>query len=125
MGVLAPCGSSANAVPAHLAHGDHLGACMEEQALLSNEKSDNSGYTKIRPNPFTTSTTIEYELQHSSTVQITIYNHLGEQIELIQQKQSSGKQQIVWNAKGLPSGVYYFRLQADGKVATGKLVLVR
>ena len=82
-------------------------------------------HVNIYPNPFSLHTTIEYTLQHPSTVQLIIYHPLGKQIELIQQKQSSGKQQIVWNAKGLPAGVYYFRLQADGQVATGELVLVR
>ena len=77
------------------------------------------------PNPFSSSTTIEYNLQHTSTAQITIYYHFGEQIEVIQQNQSSGQQQVVWNAKGLPSGMYYFTLQAGEQRASGKMVVVR
>lgn len=65
------------------------------------------------PNPFSTSTTIEYELQHPSTVQITIYNHIGKQLEVIQQKQSAGKQQVLWNAEGLPSRVYFCIIKTD------------
>jgi hypothetical protein len=79
----------------------------------------------IYPNPFTTSTTIEYQLNQPSQVTLTIYNHLGEQIDLIRQHQHSGKQQITWNAVGLPPGMYFFTLKAGDQVATGKMVLIR
>jgi len=74
------------------------------------------------PNPFSISTTIEYELQQSTTVQITIYNHLGKQIEVIQQTQSAGKQRVVWNAEGLPSGIYYCVLKTTQATQTSKLI---
>lgn len=79
---------------------------------------------RFYPNPFNTSTTIDYEVNHSSEVSIRIYNHLGELVEVIEQQQQ-GKQQVTWNAEGLPAGIYYFRLQTGGQVATGKMVLVR
>ncbi len=77
------------------------------------------------PNPFTTSTTIAYELQHPSTVQITIYNHLGEQIETIRQKQSAGKQQVVWDGMGLPSGVYCCVLKTNAGIQTTKMIKLK
>ncbi len=79
----------------------------------------------IHPNPFFSATTISYTLHQSSTVQISIFNHLGKQVESIQQNQSSGAQQITWDASGLPSGVYYFRMQASEQMATGKLLLIK
>ena len=81
--------------------------------------------TAIYPNPFTTSTTIEYQLDQPSEVILSIYNHLGEQIDLIRQHQHSGKQQITWNAVGLPPGMYFFTLQSEDQVATGKMVLTQ
>lgn len=77
------------------------------------------------PNPFNTSTTIEYHLNHSSEVTISIFNHLGEQILLIQQPRQSGKQYFKWNANGLPAGVYYFRLEAEEQMSIGKMVLMK
>ena len=77
------------------------------------------------PNPFSTSTTIEYELQRPSTVQIIIYNHLGEQVKVIRQQQSPGKQQLTWNASGLPPGIYYYHMQVGDQIASGKMVVVR
>jgi len=74
------------------------------------------------PNPFTSSTTIHYELTQPSIVQIYIYDYLGKQVELIERKQTKGKHQITWNAEGLPAGLYYFQLKAGKQVAIGKMV---
>jgi hypothetical protein len=79
----------------------------------------------IFPNPFATSTTIEYQLKQPSDVIITVFNHLGKQVEMIQRHQTTGKQQVSWNAEGLPSGMYFFTLKAGAQVASGKMVLVQ
>lgn len=79
----------------------------------------------IQPNPFSSFTTIEYTLLQPSTVHITIYNLIGEQVEVIRQQQSSGKQQIIWNADGLPSGVYYIRMQYNDRVASAKILVAK
>ncbi|RLD40562.1 MAG: hypothetical protein DRI89_11720, partial [Bacteroidetes bacterium] len=79
----------------------------------------------VYPNPFSSSTTIEYKLQQSSTVQISIFNRLGNQVAFIQEKQSPGKQQVVWEAKGLPSGMYYFTVQIGRKILKGKMLIIR
>ncbi|MFK5856307.1 MAG: FG-GAP-like repeat-containing protein [Bacteroidota bacterium] len=80
---------------------------------------------KYYPIPFSTTVTFEYNLQQSSSAQIIIYNHLGKQVDIIQQKQSTGKQQVIWDATGQQSGVYYFRLIAGNQMASGKLVVVK
>ncbi len=79
----------------------------------------------VHPNPFSTSTTIEYELAQPEYVQINIYNHLGKQVDVIQQSQQSGRQQVVWNAKGLPAGIYYFTIKAVGLLNSGKMILMK
>jgi len=78
----------------------------------------------IYPNPFSTSTTIEYELKQPEKVTLTIYDYLGKLIYQIDKNQIKGKQQLIWNADGLPDGIYYFRLQAGEQVANGKMVKV-
>jgi hypothetical protein len=40
----------------------------------------------------------------------------------MEQKQSKGVQKVQWNAKGLPAGMYYFRIQAGDKTGSGKIV---
>ena len=84
-------------------------------------------YYKVRfyPNPFKTSTTIQYELQQPQTVQISIFNHLGKQVHFIQEEQSAGKQQLIWDINGLPSGMYYFTMRMGNEMAKGKMVVAR
>ncbi|HDO27796.1 MAG TPA: T9SS type A sorting domain-containing protein [Bacteroidetes bacterium] len=79
----------------------------------------------VYPNPFSTSTTIEFELQHPEKVIITICNHLGEQIDVIQKNESQGRQKITWCPVNHPAGIYYFQLQAGEQLVTGKMVLMR
>jgi len=98
---------------------------VEEACEVSVREMIYTKSIKPLPNPFTTSTTIEYQLDHPSEIIIHIYNHLGVLVDLIQKKQSQGKQQMVWDAEGLPAGIYYFRLQAGEQVSSGKVLLMR
>ena len=98
---------------------------VEQACTLSIDEKQLYRNIKIYPNPFTTSTTIEYQLDQPSEVTISIFNHLGKQVELIQQQQSSGKQQITWNAGGLTPGMYIYTIQAGEQVSTGKMVFMK
>ena len=92
--------------------------------LTFEQRNDNSVISY--PNPFTNSTTIEYELQQASTVQITISNHLGERIELIPEKyQSTGKYKLTWDAIDLPTGVYYCMLRNGSRMQTIKMIKLK
>lgn len=84
----------------------------------------NENSVMIIPNPFTTETTIEYELSQPQTVTITFYNQFGKLVDRIEQKHSAGKQRVVWTPN-LPGGIYYFRLDAGEQLASGKVMLVR
>lgn len=91
------------------------------------------------PNPFNPSTTIEFALPRSSFVTLKIYDLLGTEVAtLVAEKLPAGKHQRVWEAKGLASGVYLYRLEAAlrqaqgpaissgrGFVQTRKLILLR
>ncbi len=79
----------------------------------------------LYPNPFSTSTTIEYELTRPGTMRITIYNQHVRQVEVIEQSQPQGLNKIMWAPGKLPGGIYYFRLQAGKQAASGKMVLMR
>jgi len=92
--------------------------------LVNIENTVFSNQIKCFPSPFTTSTTIEYTLSQSTEVTISFFNQFGKQVDLIQQKQQQGKQQVVWNAKGLPAGIYFFRLQAGDHLSKGKIVKI-
>jgi len=92
---------------------------VEESSVVSRQSS-----VRVSPNPFSTSTTIECELNLPGTVRIIIYNQFGAQMEFIEQNQQQDLNKIIWTPNNLPNGIYYFRLQAGEQVATGKMVLI-
>jgi hypothetical protein len=78
------------------------------------------------PNPFNPSTTIRYGLPHKSTVQLTVFNTLGQQVAVLEQgEKEAGYHEVKFDGTGLSSGVYFYRLQAGDFVQTRKLLLLR
>ena len=78
------------------------------------------------PNPFNPSTRIHYTLPRRSTVTMTVYNTLGQKVaELVNAEKDAGAHDVTFNANGLASGVYMYRIQAGSFVQTKKLILVR
>ncbi len=78
------------------------------------------------PNPFNPSTKIRYSVPQSSSVVIKVFDILGNEIEtLVNEEKSVGTYELNWNAENLPSGVYFYRLQAGSFVETKKMVLMK
>jgi len=78
------------------------------------------------PNPFNPTTTIRYALPERSAVRLTVFNTLGQRIAtLVQGNQGAGYHEVRFDASGLASGVYLYRLQAGDYVQTRKLLLLR
>ena len=78
------------------------------------------------PNPFNSSTTIQFSLPHTSFVTLKVYNILGEEVStLVTEELAGGKCNVEWNAGGLVSGVYYYRLQAGQLVEIRKFILLK
>jgi hypothetical protein len=78
------------------------------------------------PNPFNPSTTIKYLVPEFSQVQIKVFDVLGNEIEtLVNEEKPVGTYELNWNAENLPSGVYFYRLQAGNFVETKKMLLLK
>ncbi len=78
------------------------------------------------PNPFNPSTTISYHLPASSIVTLKVYDVLGREVAtLVRGKQEVGVHLARFDASGRTSGVYFYRLAADGYTATKKMVLIK
>jgi hypothetical protein len=59
-------------------------------------------------------------------VSLKVYDVLGKEVAtLVNKRQAPGNYQVVFEAKNLPSGIYFYRLRAGGFVATRKLLRVR
>jgi hypothetical protein len=68
------------------------------------------------PNPFNPTTEIEFYLPQQSVVTLKIYNVLGQEVATLidRQTMSEGSQLTEFHAEALPSGVYFYRMSADG-----------
>ena len=78
------------------------------------------------PNPFNPSTRISYSLDQNSLVSLKLYNAIGEEVAtLVKGFQTSGIHDVTFDGTNLPTGVYLYRLEAGGSVATKRLVLLK
>jgi hypothetical protein len=78
------------------------------------------------PNPFNPSTRIEFSVPRPTFVTLKVFNLLGEEIAtLAAQEFEAGTFTVDWNAKGVASGVYRYRLVAGSFVETKNMLLVR
>jgi len=81
---------------------------------------------EARPNPFNPSATIEYFLPKDVQITLEIHNISGQKIATVDSgRKSAGKHTVVWDARGLPSGVYFYTLRAGDYVNTGKALLMK
>ena len=78
------------------------------------------------PNPFNPTTTIEYTLPHAKYATLKVYNVVGEEVAtLVDGEQAAGIVRTTWDASGMSSGVYFYRLTAGEYVQTRQMVLMR
>ncbi len=78
------------------------------------------------PNPFNPATAITYTIGKAGYVKLSIYDSAGRLVQtLINQYQNSGKYSIRWNASGLASGIYYYRIQTPRFTEMKKAALLK
>jgi hypothetical protein len=78
------------------------------------------------PNPFNPSTTINFGVPTSSFVNLSIYNSIGEKVATIVSEQiEAGVHSVQFNASNLASGIYIYRLTANNRIFTNKMLLIK
>jgi hypothetical protein len=78
------------------------------------------------PNPFNSVTTIEFEVYERSFVRLVVYDVLGREVRRpFEGLVGMGRYRVNFDAKGLPSGIYFYRLEVEGQVEVKKMVLVK
>jgi bilirubin oxidase len=105
---------------------------IESQNATSTEQITSSeipSTTKLEtsyPNPFNPSTTIQYSVEVSEDIEISIFNIQGQLVStLFSGRQSSGTHELIWNAEGVASGIYIVQLVTPSSNSTLKLLLVK
>jgi hypothetical protein len=78
------------------------------------------------PNPFNPSTTIRYQLPTSGNVRLVVYDLIGREVAvLVNEHRAAGTYSVVFDARGLASGMYLYRLVTDAFVQTRGMMLVK
>jgi hypothetical protein len=78
------------------------------------------------PNPFNPSTTFSFSLPSKSFVTLKIFNLLGREVAtVVSEEVAVGSYSRIWNASGMPSGVYFYRLQAGTYTETKHMLLLK
>ena len=78
------------------------------------------------PNPFNPTTTIKYQIPELSFVLLKVFNVLGNEVTtLVNEEKEAGSHQIEFDATTLPSGVYFYALQASSFVESRKMLLLK
>jgi hypothetical protein len=78
------------------------------------------------PNPFNSSTKIKYSVPQQSNIVIKVFDVLSNEIEiLVSEEKPAGIFEVIWNAANMPSGFYFYRLQAGSFIQTRKMILLK
>ena len=78
------------------------------------------------PNPFNPSTTLAYTLNRSGQVELSVYDLTGRVVSvLVNGVQPIGKHEVRFNASGLPTGTYIYRLRTGTETLTRTMTLIR
>ncbi len=93
---------------------------------LGGEKPAAFALEQNYPNPFNPSTLIRYSLPSTEQVSLKVFDMLGREVAvLVNARQAAGRYEVSFNAMNLPSGLYFYRLQAGSYSETRKMMLIR
>lgn len=132
---------NSNWVTSHLAVNENLlvsaegsgGILLFEYSIIdsSNGDDDEKGPTEFNlqqnyPNPFNSTTIIKYSIPKQSNITLEVFDILGKEITtLVNKEQSAGNYEVEFNAVSLPSGIYFYRIEAAKYSETKKMILLR
>ena len=103
-------------------HIYNVTAILDEQNSLPDKYALHQNY----PNPFNPNTKILYSVPEESLINIKIYNTLGEEVAvLVNENKAAGNYEVEFDAANLPSGIYFYKLQAGEYINTKKMILLK
>ncbi len=101
---------------------DSAAPWSEEATLEADARTAEFG---AYPNPLRTETTIQYELTASAEVRLAVYDVLGRTVAVLTEgTMDAGRHAATFDARGLATGTYIYRLQVGDTVQTGRLTVV-
>ena len=95
---------------------------------INSENSNINNYFLYQnyPNPFNPTTTISYQIRQDGFVNVVVYNSLGQMVEeLVNKFQSIGKYSVQFEANGISSGIYFYKINTTHFTKVNKMILLR
>ncbi len=78
------------------------------------------------PNPFNPTTQINFSIPETGNVKLAVYNTIGQEVAtLVNGAMAAGQHEVTFNAKSLPSGAYFYKLQTGSSVMIKKMLLLK
>jgi hypothetical protein len=97
------------------------GVRFEESEFLGSP-----GLAQNYPNPFNPGTRISYVVPTPGQVSLVIHDVLGRSLAiLVDEYQQPGDYSVEWHPTGVPSGMYFYRLQTGGVIVTRRMALMK
>ncbi|MGE5106496.1 MAG: VPS10 domain-containing protein [Sphingobacteriales bacterium] len=94
--------------------------------MLPNDGQPDFSLYQNYPNPLNSTTTISFSLPFKSSVTLKVFDAFGREVStILNNKLPGGKYAVQWNAAGLASGTYFYKLQAGNFSKTRKLQLLK
>ena len=113
-------------------NADHTDAYVSVESEPENAVPSNYGLFQNTPNPFNSRATISYDLPNQSHVTLRIFDLAGRLVDVLVEGevQPAGPHTATWTGRDLqgramPSGTYFYRLEAGGYVETKRMTLIR
>lgn len=112
------------AVPAHLAHGDYLGPCLEDKNLPVDQFEEFTGISVcVFPNPFKGKCSVVIEQEISAPVTIMVTDLLGRCVEKIHEGElEAGNHLFTWDMTGMERSVYFLQVISHESTRSIKLM---
>jgi hypothetical protein len=99
---------------------------ITEVEKTNNETPNQFSLSQNYPNPFNPSTKIKFNIAETGFTSLKIYDLLGNEMSaLVNKELQSGSYEFNFDAKGLASGIYFYRLQAGSFIETKKMILIK
>jgi len=99
---------------------------MADDELLRNKTPDKFVLFQNYPNPFNPATQISFDVQKKCHVFLRVYDILGKQVStLVDRNMKAGHYNVEFNAAGLASGIYLYKIQMGDFSKTRKMLLSR
>ena len=78
------------------------------------------------PNPFNPVTNLEFSIPDNGFVSLKVFDILGKEVKtLVNEIKSPGRYKVMFDGSSLPSGIYYYRIEAAGYIQTKKMLLLK